>query len=120
MEITRFEFDDPDDPMTSDGVIRLSFAPEAMVIALPNGKDLGRDDQEVMGKLLRIAYAQGRRIGIHKTIEQAKEIYRDSGEQQGKCEMFSTGDDCKCVLCKLDDLRLSSEDQREKEDQEEV
>ena len=63
MKITRFEFGDNDDPESSvhpDNGIRLQFTPEAMVIALPNGKLLGSEDQEVMGQLLRVAYEQGK------------------------------------------------------------
>ena len=69
MIIDRFEFDDPDDPH-KNWPPKLTFTPEAMVIALPNGKCLTHKDQVVMGQLLRIAYAQGKRIGLKILNEQ--------------------------------------------------
>jgi hypothetical protein len=63
MQIERFDFKDPDDPITNDGKIRMTIAPEAMIIALPNGMHLGRDDQVMMGRLLRAAYEQGKGVG---------------------------------------------------------
>ena len=70
MIIDRFEFDDPDDPKEPNAGIKLTFTPEAMVIALPNGKGLTHEDQVVMGQLLRIAYAQGKRVGLEILNEQ--------------------------------------------------
>jgi len=99
----RIEFNDPDDPIHNDGGIRIKFTPEAMVLALPNAKTLGLEDQVAMGQLLRLAYAQGKRIGTHKTIEDAKIIYRT--QHLGGCKIPSRGDGCDCVLCQLDDLR---------------
>lgn len=70
MQIDRINFDDPDDPMTNDGAIRISFTPEAMFFVLPNGNQLTHDDQVAMGHVIRLAYEQGKRIGKLSALEE--------------------------------------------------
>ena len=64
-QISRIEFEDPEDPESScnqDG-IRMTIAPEGLVLALPNGRSLGAEDQVMMGRLLRLSYEQGKAVG---------------------------------------------------------
>ena len=65
MKIDRIEFDDPDDPESAQNqsIIKLRFAPESMFICLPNGGNLALEDQQALGKMLRMAYEQGKRVG---------------------------------------------------------
>ena len=66
MKITRIEFDDPDDPLSSshpDAPMILRFTPEAIVLTLPNGNQLTAEDQQAFGNALRMAYWQGKEIG---------------------------------------------------------
>lgn len=66
MELSYIEFDDPDDPQSvvnADNAVRFTVAPEGMVLAMPGGNKLGRGDQEALGKMLRMAYEQGKRVG---------------------------------------------------------
>lgn len=68
MEIDWIEFEDACDPRSTahpdhDGGIRFTIAPEGYVIALPNGGLLGTEDQKVLGKMLRLAYYQGKKMG---------------------------------------------------------
>jgi hypothetical protein len=65
MEIKHIEFDDKDDPESSCNQkrTRITIAPEGLVVALPNGGSLGKEDQVVLGSMLRLAYEQGKRVG---------------------------------------------------------
>lgn len=74
-EVTYIEFDDPDDPRSikhpdHDGAIRFTIAPEGYILALPNGKLLSGDDQELFGKMLRFAYWQGKEVGAGRVEKQ--------------------------------------------------
>ena len=62
------EFNDSDDPRSTaskkhDSKVRITFTPEAMVVVLPRGGELGVEDQQALGKLLRLAYYQGKDVG---------------------------------------------------------
>ena len=64
MEVMRIEFNDKDDPNSiPDGKIRITIAPEGFIRVLPNAKHLTVDDQVMFGKMLRLAYEQGKQIG---------------------------------------------------------
>ena len=78
------EFDDPDDPRSRkhpdhDGGIRISFAPEGMVLVMPNAKNLAREDTQALGKLLRLVYYQGKEVGKKLDVNVAPEICDLSG-----------------------------------------
>lgn len=45
------------------------------------------------------------RAGYNQALDAAKEAYR--AVHSGECRMFSKGEECQCVLCRLDKLRLS-------------
>ena len=77
MKIERFEFDDRDDPESSiypENGIRFTIAPEGMVIALPNGSKLSAEDRVVMGQILRVAYDQGKRVGMRVAADLAENL----------------------------------------------
>jgi hypothetical protein len=76
MQITRIEFNDPDDLKTNDGKIRLSITPEGMILALPNSNKLTSADQEVFGQIIRLAYQQGKEIGYYQARND--DLYKDS------------------------------------------
>jgi len=65
MEISRIEFNDEDDPESNVHLVdltRFKIAPEGMALWLPNAKNLTSDDQMAIGKMLRMAYEQGKRV----------------------------------------------------------
>ena len=68
MQITRIEFDDPDDPKSAcnDDAIRIRITPEGMALAMPSGGQMVHEDQIALGQMLRLAYEQGKEVGALK------------------------------------------------------
>ena len=71
-EVTRIEFDDPDDPESqcNESAIRIRIAPEGTALFLRCARHMGREDMNELGSLLRFAYEQGKRIGYEKAIRE--------------------------------------------------
>ena len=56
------------------------------------------EDRNVLIAILREVALQGVMIGLRRS----QEIFRESSDAKGGCKMLSSGEDCNCFLCKID------------------
>jgi len=82
MQITRIEFEDADDPKSAcnDDEIRIRINPEAMITVFPSVNKMIRADEITLGQMLRMAYHQGKDIGVQvgRRNQEVKKALNDS------------------------------------------
>ena len=78
MKFDYIELEDVDDPRSSKhpdnkDQIRITFAPRALTLFLPNAHALGSEDMDMMEKIVLLAYHQGKEVGKLVSSNHSKE-----------------------------------------------
>ncbi len=74
-------------------------AARLFLLARGRGGENHHDDLSALSAII----TQFSLVGFSLGLEKAKEVYREV--HSGGCEILSKGGDCKCFLCRCDDLR---------------